>query len=77
MEARSLLAPLVAALGALLFGWFCVRLSGVYLAMLTLAFAQIVWSIVFQWDDVHRRQQRPGRRLAAAPGCADSAAYYC
>ena len=37
--------------GALLFGWFCVRLSGVYLAMLTLAFAQIVWSVVFQWDD--------------------------
>ena len=32
------------------FGWFCVRLSGVYLAMLTLAFAQIIWSIVFQWD---------------------------
>ena len=28
------------------------RLSGVYLAMLTLAFAQIVWSIVFQWDAV-------------------------
>ena len=46
-----LLAPLVAALGALVFGWFCVRLSGVYLAMLTLAFAQIIWSIVFQWDD--------------------------
>ncbi|ALM85684.1 ABC transporter permease [Bordetella sp. N] len=44
------LAPLVAGLGALLFGWFCVRLSGVYLAMLTLAFAQIVWSVVFQWD---------------------------
>jgi branched-chain amino acid transport system permease protein len=34
------------------FGWFCVRLSGVYLAMLTLAFAQIVWSIVYQWDAV-------------------------
>ena len=34
----------------LVFGWFCVRLSGVYLAMLTLAFAQIAWSIVFQWD---------------------------
>jgi branched-chain amino acid transport system permease protein len=27
-----------------------VRLSGVYLAMLTLAFAQIVWAVVFQWD---------------------------
>jgi branched-chain amino acid transport system permease protein len=44
-------APIVAALGALLFGWFAVRLSGVYLAMLTLAFAQIVWSVVFQWQD--------------------------
>ncbi len=44
------LAPVAAALGALLFGWFAVRLSGVYLAMLTLAFAQIVWSIVFQWE---------------------------
>ena len=42
--------PLAAALGAVVFGWFCVRLSGVYLAMLTLAFAQIAWSIVYQWD---------------------------
>jgi branched-chain amino acid transport system permease protein len=50
MEASLLAAPLVAAAGALIFGWFCVRLSGVYLAMLTLAFAQIVWSISFQWD---------------------------
>jgi len=40
------------ALAAAIFGWFCVRLSGVYLAMLTLAFAQIVWSTVFQWDAV-------------------------
>jgi len=52
MEAALLLGPLLAVLGALVFGWFCVRLSGVYLAMLTLAFAQIVWSVVFQWDDV-------------------------
>ncbi len=43
-------APLVALMGALLFGWFAVRLSGVYLAMLTLAFAQIVWAAVFQWE---------------------------
>jgi branched-chain amino acid transport system permease protein len=27
-----------------------VRLSGIYLAMLTLALAQIVWSVAFQWD---------------------------
>jgi len=51
MEVSLLAAPLVAGAGALVFGWFCVRLSGVYLAMLTLAFAQIVWSIGFQWDD--------------------------
>ncbi|HLR13220.1 MAG TPA: ABC transporter permease [Burkholderiaceae bacterium] len=42
--------PLVALMAAIVFGWFCVRLSGVYLAMLTLAFAQIVWSVVYQWD---------------------------
>lgn len=45
-------APIVAGAAALVFGWFCVRLAGVYLAMLTLAFAQIVWSVVYQWDAV-------------------------
>jgi len=51
-EIALLLAPLAAAGGALVFGWFCVRLSGVYMAMLTLAFAQIAWSVAFQWDRV-------------------------
>ncbi len=50
MEVSLLAGPLLGGLGALLFGWFCVRLSGVYLAMLTLAFAQIAWSVVYQWD---------------------------
>ncbi len=50
MEIGLLAGPLLAGIGALIFGWFCVRLSGVYLAMLTLAFAQIAWSVVFQWD---------------------------
>ena len=49
MELAIVLAPLCTGLLALIIGWFCVRLSGVYLAMLTLAFAQICWSIVFQW----------------------------
>jgi len=44
-----LLGPLLGCLGALVFGFFAVQLSGVYFAMLTLAFAQIVWSIAFQW----------------------------
>jgi branched-chain amino acid transport system permease protein len=52
MEAAAPAGPVLAAAGAMIFGWFCVRLSGVYLAMLTLAFAQITWSIAFQWYDV-------------------------
>ena len=50
MELALALGPLLSAAAALAFGWFCVRLSGVYFAMLTLAFAQISWSVVFQWD---------------------------
>jgi branched-chain amino acid transport system permease protein len=50
MEAALAAAPLAAAAGAALFGGFCVRLSGVYLAMLTLALAQILWSVAYQWD---------------------------
>ncbi|WP_193369502.1 ABC transporter permease [Pelagibius marinus] len=51
-ELALLLAPFGAGLLALVIGWFCVRLSGVYFAMLTLAFAQVAWSVVFQWSDV-------------------------
>lgn len=51
-EAALFFAPLVSAFVAAPIAWFAVRLSGVYLAMLTLAFAQIVWSICFQWDDL-------------------------
>ena len=49
MIVSLLLGPLLGLLGAALFGFFAVQLSGVYFAMLTLAFAQIVWSIAFQW----------------------------
>jgi len=52
MPAALAIAPVVALLGALMLGRFAVRLAGVYLAMLTLAFAQIMWSIAFQWDAV-------------------------
>ena len=52
VPAALALAPLAGGAFALAYGWFCVRLSGVYLAMLTLAFAQITWAIAFQWDAV-------------------------
>jgi branched-chain amino acid transport system permease protein len=45
-------APLGAAAFAALFGFFIVRLSGIYLAMLTLAFAQITYAICFQWVEL-------------------------
>jgi branched-chain amino acid transport system permease protein len=49
MAVALLAGPLFGLLGAAAFGFFAVQLSGVYFAMLTLAFAQIVWSIAFQW----------------------------
>ena len=42
----------VAALLAALIGRLALQASGISLAMLTLAFAQILWAIAFQWDDV-------------------------
>ncbi|HXZ35079.1 MAG TPA: branched-chain amino acid ABC transporter permease [Thermodesulfobacteriota bacterium] len=42
---------LVAALVGLLVGYFCVRLRGIYFAVLTLAFGQLIFFIVFKWHD--------------------------
>ncbi|MBI4638212.1 MAG: branched-chain amino acid ABC transporter permease [Candidatus Rokubacteria bacterium] len=47
----------LAGLLALVFGFFCVRLTKIYFAMLTLAFAQIVWAICFKWNDVTGGEQ--------------------
>lgn len=52
MELALLLAPLGAGLAALIIGWVCLRLTGVYFAMLTLAFGQLLWSLVFQWGSI-------------------------
>lgn len=52
MEAALPLAIVLAAFGAALIGAFVVRLSGIYLAMMTLAAAQIIYAVAFQWVDV-------------------------
>jgi len=44
-------APLVGALAAAVIGYFCIRLSHIYFAMLTLAFSQIVYFTAFKWYD--------------------------
>jgi branched-chain amino acid transport system permease protein len=50
-------APLAAAAFAAFFGFFCVRLTRIYFAMLTLAFAQIVWAICLKWNSVTGGEQ--------------------
>jgi branched-chain amino acid transport system permease protein len=40
----------LAVLGGVIIGWFSVRLTSTYFAMLTLAFAQIVWAIFYQFE---------------------------
>jgi branched-chain amino acid transport system permease protein len=50
-------AGVLAGAFALLFGFFCVRLTRIYFAMLTLAFAQIVWAICFKWNEVTGGEQ--------------------
>jgi len=45
-----LVASMIAAgICALIFGYFCVRLTGIYFAILTLAFGQLMYYIIFQW----------------------------
>lgn len=52
MELALLCAPILAGFLAIVIAWLCLRLTGVYFAMLTLAFAQLIWSVAFQWSDV-------------------------
>jgi branched-chain amino acid transport system permease protein len=41
----------VAALIGLLVGLFCVRLRGIYFSILTLAFGQLIFVIIYKWHD--------------------------
>jgi len=42
-------APVISGLIALVVGWFAVRVTGMYFAMLTLAFGQLLHTIVMGW----------------------------
>jgi branched-chain amino acid transport system permease protein len=42
---------LVAGMVGLIVGYFCVRLRGIYFAVLTLAFGQLIFFVVFKWHD--------------------------
>jgi len=45
-------APVSGAIAALIIGFFCIRLTKIYFSMLTLAFSQIVWAVVFKWNSL-------------------------
>jgi branched-chain amino acid transport system permease protein len=57
---------LLAAAGAALIGFFCVRASGIPFLMLTLAFSQLVFSIALKWRDVTGGTD--GMAIAEKPG---------
>lgn len=45
-------AGVFGAMAACIIGFFCIRLTKIYFAMLTLAFSQIVWAIAFKWNSL-------------------------
>ena len=49
--AAALLAPWVAAIAGAVIGYFCIRLSGIYLGMLTFAFQMLVYTVVLKSYD--------------------------
>lgn len=46
------LAIITSAVAAAAIGFFCIRLSGVHFAMLTLAFGQLLYTVAFKWYGV-------------------------
>jgi branched-chain amino acid transport system permease protein len=64
-----------AALGATIVGYFCVRLSGIYFAILTLAFGELVFFIVFSWYGFTGGDDGI-QRLLPPPALRDATTYY-
>jgi branched-chain amino acid transport system permease protein len=48
-SAAIVASPVVAALVGVGIGWFCVRRSDIFFAMLTLAFGEMIFTIIFKW----------------------------
>lgn len=67
-------APVVAAGIAAIIGWFCVRLIGLYFAILTLAFSQLLYMIVYQWYTLTGGDD--GIHGIPRPDCLDPVGYY-
>jgi branched-chain amino acid transport system permease protein len=44
-----ILSPILTAVIGMIVGLFCIRLVGLRFAMLSLAFGQIVWAVIYKW----------------------------
>lgn len=47
-----LLSVVFATIAAILIGFFCVRLGTMFFAMLTLAFGQLIYTVIIRWDSL-------------------------
>lgn len=70
-----IVGPPVAALGALVVGFFCVRLTGIYFAILTLAFGELLFYVVFSWYSFTGGDDGI-QRLLPPPWLREASAYY-
>lgn len=70
-----LAGPPVAAVGALIVGFFCVRLTGIYFAILTLAFGELLFYVVFSWYGFTGGDDGI-QRLLPPPAFRDATVYY-
>ncbi len=49
--ASFVVAAILASFFGLLFGYFAIRARGIYFSLLTLAFGQLIWAVLYQWYD--------------------------
>lgn len=75
MPLALLMGPLAAALAALVVGFFCVRLSHAYFIMLTLAFGQLLYTVIWKWREVTGGDDGL-IGITPAPALASSSTYY-
>lgn len=66
--------PVMAGFVSVVVGWFCVRLTHVYFSLLTLAFSQIIYTIIFEWYGFTKGDD--GIVDIRVPGFLDSIPHY-
>jgi branched-chain amino acid transport system permease protein len=75
MPLALLAGPMAAALAALIVGSFCVRLSHAYFIMLTLAFSQLIYTVIWKWRELTGGDDGM-IGIAPAAALASASAYY-